>query len=145
MGQAINPATIGSVQAISGSVNFGNPYANSMNGTGYQRIGATRYGLSAAGAGSNTIVAPASNVNGLVLRSICIEISVGGAGNDLGVFADTAAPANWNDVTKNRIIALKPLNTLSMPELNVFLPVGFGLYWYSDLAGQRLWCSYDIL
>lgn len=112
--------------------------------TDYQahKLGATRYGASAGGSAAQTVVAPGTNANGLILRSISVDATAG----HFGLFADTAAPSSVTDDTKNKLLHVLNGTYLVTPHFpHVLIPAGVGLYWYSGAAAVRFWCSYDPL
>jgi hypothetical protein len=108
-------------------------------GSSSGRMGSSFYGSQAIGAGAVTIVAPASNVNGLYLRQVSNNAN---AAATQGLFAGAAAPTS---LTSNSPLAISQgAPTTSVRDC--FLPAGQGLYVYANAAGPgTLYISYDLL
>lgn len=126
-------------------VAFGTIFQGSTSGLGYNRIGATKYqNKNTAAPASIAIVAPGSNVNGLILRSLFVD-NVGVA-QASALYSDTAAPASASDETKNKIFHI-PASTTFTPgyKPEIYIPVGNGLYWWPAGNPCILWASYDLL
>lgn len=124
-----------------GAVTLSNFYAGATAGNGYQRRGGTTYGGASAGSVSTTVVAPATNSNGLILRTLSVDAVAG----HFALFADTAAPSSVSDTTKNKLLHVLNGTYLVTPQFpHLYLPAGLGLYFYAGAAGVNFWCSYDL-
>lgn len=102
--------------------------------------GASGFGISASG-GVQTVITPAANVNGIIIRTLQAQSS---AGNSNTVFADTAAPATYNDSTK-RIIFMASDGSINNLAKAIKIPPGCGLFVACNSASGAFYGTYDIL
>jgi hypothetical protein len=86
-----------------------------------------------------TLVTPAANVNGLVIRSAGIVMS----GGSCSLFADTAAPSSAGDTAKRALLGAR--STSALLPYQVYVPPGYGLYLWPDSATNRLNVTWDLL
>lgn len=109
-----------------------------------KRSSLTPLGASAAGCNnvaSATLVTPAANANGLIIRNYTVYTASGvGA-----LFADTAAPATAYDVTKRCLANNAGLGAVSGKD--IYVPAGIGLYSASSAASTGTGCTltYELL
>lgn len=113
---------------------------------------AARYPFSVAGAnnaGSNnsttpvTLLAPASNVNGAIVRSAA---ALSGSGNEIEIVAKTSAPSGSRDHTAFAIATGISGTGFCVP-LPLYLPAGVGIYLVGGTTGSSQYgrVSYDLL
>ena len=90
-----------------------------------------------------TLVTPAANVNGLILRHVSMTTVSGQA---CTLFADTAAPSGYLDLTKDVVFHSRDSNQVNHYE-PVFIPAGQGLYWAASAANTHnfIAADYDLL
>ncbi len=105
---------------------------------------ATCYVRNSASAALGTIVAPASNVNGI--RFLRAVISVAGAEN-VRIMAKSSAPAGWADATANTLLAGCEAAGSIVTDNPILIPAGLGLY---EQAGggaivTRVFAEYQVL
>jgi hypothetical protein len=100
-------------------------------------VGGSDYNASAA-AGATTIVAPASNVNGVVIRGACLVPNTG----TVGIFAGTSAPTTL--LTNQAVFIAAGTAQMTMPR-EILLPAGQGVYLYNNGAAAQQTVNYDIL
>ena len=96
-----------------------------------------------ANGAATTIIAPATNVAGLVIRHLVLKPT----GSQVTLYVGTAPPAALSDGTKRMIAAWD--NTLANPEpwilpLPLEIAAGLGLYGWSTAAGNNLCFGYDL-
>jgi hypothetical protein len=105
------------------------------------RAGSSFLNVSAAGAGSTTVVPPASNVNGVVVRNCTMENA---AGSFIVLCSGTVAPTT---VTSNQVLAGQGSGAVAsqMTPRDIVVPSGQGIYVYSQAASQNAWLGFDIL
>ena len=111
----------------------GNTYTN--------KLGGSYASNKAASAGAVTIVAPGSNPNGIVVRSAIV--SGPASANVNGLYSGTSAPTT---ATTNPPIVTVPGAALEVAQLphDLWVPAGFGLYYWADTAAYGYSISYDI-
>jgi len=90
---------------------------------GYSQIGASHFGATAP-PGATTLVAPASNTNGMILRTASFDFG----SQNLALFADVATGASWDDFTKRAIFARAAGGVGSVNLQDIFIPAGSGLF-----------------
>ncbi len=114
-------------------------------------LGANKYGAFNIGTAVQTIVAAASNVNGLILRNVVMSAS-----NLLGLTlsAGSAAPADYNSTTVNGILTIVGNTNAGVVNQeygrDIFIPAGFGLYVACNNGGfaynaSAIMLTYDLL
>ena len=92
--------------------------------------------------GVQTVVTPASNVNGVILRITSIDFI---SGNETWLIAATSAPASSNGVDGKRIFHARIFpNAHSLPN-NIYVKPGEGVYYRCENGANRLYINYDIL
>ena len=89
-----------------------------------------------------TLVTPATNVNGLVIRTA--RLRAWGAGGS-ALYADTSAPATYNDLTKRIITDIGNNTVIQDSIINLFIPTGRGLYYAGNATVGELTMNYDLL
>jgi hypothetical protein len=102
--------------------------------------GASFAGSVSGAAGSTTVVAPGSNVNGIIVRSALVS----GGSTEVGLMTGAAAPTS---ITSNACILLGAGASAVSATLNrdIWVPAGQGLYIYQSAAGGFIWnVAYDI-
>lgn len=87
---------------------------------------------------ATTIVAAASNVNGVVVRGASMTSA---AGNNLYLFSG-AVPTSQ---TSNQVLLWSNNGALNDLKRDIFLPPGSGLHLWGSAAAQVANCGYDIL
>lgn len=92
-----------------------------------------------------TLLLPAANLNGIILRTYSWQIATGyGMGS---FYADTAAPAAHGDLTKRAIFIVQQTGTsgpgIGAASPNLFIPAGWGLYFASSAANGTFTCTWD--
>ncbi len=105
------------------------------------REGASFWDLAPGVAGVTQIFAPASNVNGAIIRYARIAI----AANALELYADTAAPTSVSDATKRIILGDDAPNTQVQLAFPTRLAPGVGLWSAAGGVGPRTTGTYDLL
>jgi hypothetical protein len=87
------------------------------------------------------VVAPASNVNGIIIRSTQLTVQSGGGGSaDFGFVAAKSLPTAYNVPAQRFECAYQfsgngVLQSALDPHFNKLLPPGWGLYWHTNVAG----------
>jgi hypothetical protein len=106
------------------------------------RLGSSIFKLGGA-AGVATLLAPAANINGVIVRSLQI-FSASGVG--LGFLAKATAPVSSTDGNVIGVDASGSWQT-KIPFGAVYIPPGLGLYTYNDngTGGGLCLGTYDIL
>lgn len=92
-----------------------------------------------------TLLAPAANLNGIILRSYAWHVAAGY--NQAGFYADATAPAAYNDLTKRALFmtvqaATSPQGAISATP-NLFLPAGWGLFFASSTVQGTFSATWD--
>ena len=105
---------------------------------GHGQAGAS-FAQAAFTAGVTTIVAPAANTNGIVLRVASFYCAT----HEAAIYTDTAAPSGWNDVTKQRLFVLSSAQGHEVRD--IFIPAGDGLYVAMSGTSGHYNLSFDIL
>lgn len=85
-----------------------------------------------------TIISPASNVRGVLLRTANMQPS----GTTASMYADTAAPANYEDTSKRALAYY--VGSLWQLQEEVWLPPGIGLYVVSAGTAYGYSVTYDV-
>lgn len=99
-------------------------------------------GALTASAGGTSLLVPASNTNGAIIRTIFGYPP--GSTNVFAVYCDTAGPASATDATKNCVF--NGANTFVIPPpLPIYIPSGIGIYAISNAAGGFFHISWDLL
>lgn len=106
---------------------------------GYGQIGAS-YAHGASIAGVLTILAPATNTAGVIIRTL----SAFSEGSRMSLFADTAAPLDHVDATKRRIVYVAGAGPLLFEE-DRFVEAGSGLYIAANGTLGLYSMTFDIL
>lgn len=103
--------------------------------------------ITTANTTATAIVAPASNTNGLIVRSVANSLASGTTTNKL--FVGTAAPTATNDTTKLCIWSSEKFSTFGFenPISPIYVPAGQGLYIISNAVAATVtnYVSYDLL
>lgn len=104
-------------------------------------VGASFAGSGGMGGGVNQFIAPASNVNGIVIRSRALMSgSIGSA--YLALMAGATAPGAWNSGEQY----LGVTSATFYSDDAVYLPPGYGVWAASNTStGHVVRLSYDIL
>lgn len=89
--------------------------------------------VSASNVTAATLLAPASNTNGVTIRSVSMS-SIGGVYSAL--FLDTAAPSSEYDTTKKRWKVCGPGNDVNWDGA-LYVPPGIGIYFKPNAAGTN--------
>lgn len=105
-------------------------------------VGGSKFSLFST-AGVQTIISPAANVNGAIIRTLNCNITSGG--NIASIFADTAAPSGWNDATKACIYNVFGSSVHGYVVSDIYLPAGVGLYGAASTTWQYLTVTYDLI
>ena len=120
----------------------------SLLATGAGRVGASVIGAANA-ASAVTLLAPASNPKGLIIRTISQPPQ--GSSNNIVLYVGTSAPSGTNDITKARINysnsvsgAAAAFSTDKCP-LPIMVPAGQGIYSFATAAAGETVITYDAL
>ncbi len=92
-------------------------------------------------AGAFTIVSAASNVRGLILRSIVYRPATGQA----SVYYATSAPTGLQDTARAMLVSTLGGTIQFLPPLGLFIPAGNGIFAYDSAAGNLVCVTYDLL
>jgi hypothetical protein len=107
----------------------------------YTPQGASFYGVAPVPSSAQQIVAPAANVNGVVIRLATLKTASG----QIALFADTSAPSGPLDVTKRAICSIDNSGYLTQWIRDVFIPAGRGLWVVGNNGSTDFWVTYVIL
>ena len=89
-----------------------------------------------------TIIAPAANQNGVILRLASMGVSNGTA----ALYADTAAPVSVVDATKRTVRRVTKSADWDHAHLReLYLPPATGLYYVSNAANNTISVTWDVL
>ena len=120
-------------------------YVTDQDGHEGPREGANVFGLSSGGAGVTTIVAPATNVNGMWLRTANILNAANGVAHG-AFYGDTAAPTGVTDYSKRRLLAsLSATYGDKVLPFPLYLPAGVGLYFAASVANIIADATYEVM
>lgn len=92
-------------------------------------------------AGAFTIVPAASNVRGLILRSIVYR-PLAGQGS---VYHATTAPTGVQDTARSMLMSTLGNTVQFLPPMGLLIPAGDGLFAYDSAAGNLVCVTYDLL
>lgn len=93
-------------------------------------------------AGPWTVVALASNVNGMILRHFAINTSAG----IHTIYVGAGVPGSTNDVTYRMIAAYQGgIGGMLQIALPLLIPAGLGIYGFSSAGGSYFSAGYDLL
>jgi len=106
---------------------------------GYGSLGASFVTGTTPSTAPQTIILPATNTGGVVLR----HASVFGVANYTALYADTAAPTNVLDTTKRRLLLGTGVTPFDLRDM--YLPAGVGLYAVANGANNYYSATFDIL
>lgn len=96
--------------------------------------GASFVHVSLTSAGATTLIAAATNVRGLIIRSMAFDL----VAVDFALYHDTAAPTGINDLAKFKFWQWEDAKTWASPHLPLpyLIPAGDGLFAYTGGAGS---------
>ena len=94
-------------------------------------IGTTAYNRWSTSAALNTVLAPASNLAGVVVVSVGLPVGADG----IRFMAKTSAPSSFSDTTALEIATRKNSTSAFQLALPLLIPAGYGLYEQADGAG----------
>jgi hypothetical protein len=108
------------------------------------KIGTSHMAVIGVGAVPVSVVDPASNTNGVIIRTISTNNANGYA---CSIYVGSQAPSSWQDASKRQIFNFFSNNTLSYFYHDpVFLPAGDGVYFVGSSGGAgSLHISWDYL
>ncbi len=106
--------------------------------------GGSNIDFTAGGAGVTTIITPATNANGILIRNLQIDST---SSLSARAYADTAAPSGMGDSSKRSILSYNGVGNVMPQQMpyQLFLPSGTGLYFAVGGANARLSGTYDAL
>ncbi len=105
------------------------------------RIGASIASAAPAAATAATLLSPASNTRGAILRTVTVS---SGGSDFVTIWADTVAPTGVNDLNRRRIGVFNANGSMVL-QLPIYLPPGVGIYGMSNVSGSAMFISYDLL
>lgn len=93
------------------------------------------------------LISPAQNVNGLIIKTFYTALS---AGQGCLLYADTVAPAAFNDLTKRQIFGFNSATSTTTSYTQGVLPYSLYVYpslgvWISSNADIPISTTYDLL
>jgi hypothetical protein len=104
-------------------------------------IGSTSsFAASTSGVSSATILAPASNVHGVIIR----QASAWAGGNTSGFYAGTSAPTSFSSNPGILVVSLAAGYQAVTLSHDIYLPPGQGVYWNSQ-STYPYSITYDVL
>tara|TARA_R110000751_G_C13791630_1_gene482215 strand:+ start:7004 stop:7783 length:780 start_codon:yes stop_codon:yes gene_type:complete len=114
------------------------------NWTPKHKIGTSHMAVIGVGSVPVSVVDPASNTNGVIIRTISTNNANGYA---CSIYVGSQAPSSWQDATKRQIFNFYSNNTLSYFYHDpVFLPAGEGVYFVGSGGGAgSLHITWDYL
>ena len=111
-------------------------------GNGVVPVGQLFAGVSPAADSVVQLVAPGSNLNGIILRTATVAVNSGGT----FLFADTSAPASATDFTKRVVLQISSTvgESATLPN-PLFLFAGMGVWVSTNSDGADAFITYDLV